>query len=1014
MDYEQLLRAITVMNKGEIDIFLGAGASVTSGIPTGGDLVWYFKKKIYCDTNKIHPNKFKDLYLPSVQDVLQGYFDKKGGYPCLWSPEEYSHYFQECFPTSISRQQFIDSKVSSKNPSLGYLCLAVLLSDERFKNVWTTNFDSLAETAFHIIEPLKNILVCSSANSSSIQNFNTNYPCICKLHGDFRYDTLKNTTDELKSLENSLHNFCHQSLNNRGVLFVGYSGNDDSIMTFMESHISESNFLSKGLYWAIVKGTAPNARVVSLVNTAKSHGKVAEIIEIESFDDLLYDLYQKNGKSHTLIDEQWKKRRDSKSILSFRNSQSTYFTKLNSYSIDQMPTCRVFKTDITRWKQLRECIGNNRIIAALYNGCVYSFDDENKIKDIFNQHIKSEVTIKTIDTQLLRKHDSIYIGMLYDLIKYDLLAKGLICYKRNKYYNPQKFINDKGNCFYEAVEISIEYINGKLNFFILPTIHALKSNGGILSKENYQFLLNQKISQIYNKEYNEKLQQWERLFLNNKRLLFKYDSVELSFHIPAISSGGTNRNPSWLELPSYSLEEPIMCFSGTDENKTSINQLKGLVQYGPIDFSYLEKDTIRPSIKLSILSPKESLKKILLHLNSLNLCHRPTYDAFLPDYNGFSQIYKRELSIPDETDRELCKTYPTQSFLGKPAEEYLDFLKRGIDYFAKKVFDFDILIIYIPQVYSDFREAKSISEDFNLHDAIKMYATEKGVAVQFIEEKSLNTTNHCKVVWGLSTSLYAKSQGVLWHPKAIHEGTAYIGIGYAKSDKKGICIGCSQLFDSTGTGVRMILKKIKKPKFYGKQTPYMGKDEAREMMIALREKYYHCCPTSKIERVVIHKTTPFMSDEIIGITQAFEGVEIDLIQIQEYSPWRGIRFGLKAEKEAYGYSMKRGTAIRISDDSFLLWSHGCVTHDSLAGSNKNYYKNSRGIPTPLLIKKYYGQGNADTISNEILMLTKMNWNSGDSLYKVLPVTLDFAKVLSRMSKQEEAVYDKAYDFRYFM
>lgn len=40
MDYEQLLRAITVMNKGEIDIFLGAGASVTSGIPTGGDLVW--------------------------------------------------------------------------------------------------------------------------------------------------------------------------------------------------------------------------------------------------------------------------------------------------------------------------------------------------------------------------------------------------------------------------------------------------------------------------------------------------------------------------------------------------------------------------------------------------------------------------------------------------------------------------------------------------------------------------------------------------------------------------------------------------------------------------------------------------------------------------------------------------------------------------------------------------------------------------------------------------------------
>lgn len=48
------------------------------------------------------------------------------------------------------------------------------------------------------------------------------------------------------------------------------------------------------------------------------------------------------------------------------------------------------------------------------------------------------------------------------------------------------------------------------------------------------------------------------------------------------------------------------------------------------------------------------------------------------------------------------------------------------------------------------------------------------------------------------------------------------------------------------------------------------------------------------------------------------------------------------------------------------------------------------------------------------MLTKMNWHSGDSLYKILPVTLDFAKVLSRMSKQDEAIYDKPYDFRYFM
>ena len=128
-----------------------------------------------------------------------------------------------------------------------------------------------------------------------------------------------------------------------------------------------------------------------------------------------------------------------------------------------------------------------------------------------------------------------------------------------------------------------------------------------------------------------------------------------------------------------------------------------------------------------------------------------------------------------------------------------------------------MLVIYIPKSFSVFRESKSISADFNLHDAIKLYATDRGIRVQFIEERSINTYDPCKVRWGLSTSLYAKSSGVLWHPQAIHDGTAYVGISYAQSEEKGICIGCSQLFDSTGTGIRMILRKIDNPHFYGKK-----------------------------------------------------------------------------------------------------------------------------------------------------------------------------------------------------
>lgn len=194
--------------------------------------------------------------------------------------------------------------------------------------------------------------------------------------------------------------------------------------------------------------------------------------------------------------------------------------------------------------------------------------------------------------------------------------------------------------------------------------------------------------------------------------------------------------------------------------------------------------------------------------------------------------------------------------------------------------------------------------------------------------------------------------------------------------------------------------------------PSIGYD-ARSMMTELREQYYHSAPVNTLRRVVIHKTTPFIREEITGIMQAFSGIEVELVQIQDYCSWRGIRFGADPGKTAYGFPVKRGMAVKLDRDSFLLWTHGCVIHPELSGPH-NYYKSSRGIPAPLLVRRFAGNASGDTLAKEILMLTKMNWNSGDSLYKTLPVTLDFAKVLARMSKQEEAIFDKAYDFRFFM
>jgi hypothetical protein len=60
--------------------------------------------------------------------------------------------------------------------------------------------------------------------------------------------------------------------------------------------------------------------------------------------------------------------------------------------------------------------------------------------------------------------------------------------------------------------------------------------------------------------------------------------------------------------------------------------------------------------------------------------------------------------------------------------------------------NFDVLIIYIPKKFELYREGGD-DEDFNLHDALKLYATDKQIRIQFIEEKSLDTYEPCRVMW---------------------------------------------------------------------------------------------------------------------------------------------------------------------------------------------------------------------------------------------------------------------------
>ncbi len=53
MDKDKFFRSFKVQSKHSFDLFLGSGASVASGIPTGGELVLHFKREILISQGKI-------------------------------------------------------------------------------------------------------------------------------------------------------------------------------------------------------------------------------------------------------------------------------------------------------------------------------------------------------------------------------------------------------------------------------------------------------------------------------------------------------------------------------------------------------------------------------------------------------------------------------------------------------------------------------------------------------------------------------------------------------------------------------------------------------------------------------------------------------------------------------------------------------------------------------------------------------------------------------------------------
>ncbi|NTW88723.1 MAG: hypothetical protein HGB26_06280 [Desulfobulbaceae bacterium] len=221
-EIDTFIRSVGVNRGSPHAIFLGAGASITSGIPSAEKCIWLWKKSIFCTNNPGLEEQVSELSLPAVQDRIDRWL-KVNGFSPDKSQDEYSYFIEKCLPIADDRRRFFEHWIRKARPHVGYRLLCLLAEARLFRSIWTTNFDGLVARASADFD-LTPVEVGSDCKERVFRQPEQNELVCVSLHGDYRYDPLKNTSEELQSQEAELRNALISTLRTHSLIVNGYSG----------------------------------------------------------------------------------------------------------------------------------------------------------------------------------------------------------------------------------------------------------------------------------------------------------------------------------------------------------------------------------------------------------------------------------------------------------------------------------------------------------------------------------------------------------------------------------------------------------------------------------------------------------------------------------------------------------------------------------------------------------------------------------------------------------------------
>lgn len=442
--------------------------------------------------------------------------------------------------------------------------------------------------------------------------------------------------------------------------------------------------------------------------------------------------------------------------------------------------------------------------------------------------------------------------------------------------------------------------------------------------------------------------------------------------------------------------EPVLGFAG---GRVHVDAKTGLARFGPASLGLKRHPA---EIRIGFVGSGQSIQ------SARGLFERaaegidgdprkaPRFPGFLPDRGFFSELVEPDGAVATITTNEIASLKAVKSKAGRFAEA-VELVSSKVKLVATRDDALRLIVLAIPDDllalvktvdYTDRTHGK-VHRDFRR--ALKAEVMRHKVPTQIVLQRVSEATPDAKrvdpahrVAWNLMTSVFFKGGGIPWKPIGLRPDTCYVGISFHRPTGTAdttLRSSVAQAFDESGTGLILRGPDFQWDRKKDGPSPHLSDEQAKSLLDQVLKRYRDEAGHLP-SRVVVHKTSRFWDAERDGFQQALSAVnEFDLVAVAPTSEIRLVRAG--------GYPPLRGTMFSVGDLSYL-YTTGYIPAIRA-------YPHGH-VPAPLQIADKHGDSSLESIVDEILVLTKMNWNS-TTFAGALPITIRFSRQVGNIMRE---------------